>query len=398
MIDDRHNSTIPCPYCKYEANSINATNCRICNTPLNSKPSAQTKVEINPKHQLDSLPSTPDRQSFKGLAFLWLLPIILFSIIIGRSIVLYQNRDIVTVPQEEKKTENASTEIKLYSTLKQVENVPQGNFEYGSSIPFAPLHTSKVRQALAQAQPGFKIKYKEPPLYTKPGSTTGINMLLDGLVSFAELARPLKDSEYAKAKQHGIKLKQIPIGSDGVVFFVHPSLPINKLSTNQIRDMILGKIRNWKQLNGPDLPVKPFVFDPQVAPGTLLLLFEESELTQFGKSTKFVRDYTDGIRKVSRTPGSFSYASAATMINQRSVRPLLLAKGSSQAYVNPFTKQRKINSIAFKDGSYPLMRRLFIVIRQDGTIDELAGTAYANLLLSKQGQQLIEDAAFVPIR
>jgi phosphate transport system substrate-binding protein len=399
--DNRNSSTIPCPYCKYEANSINATNCRICNTPLNSEPKAQAKAEINPKHQLDSSQSNPNRQSFKGLTFLWLLPIILFSIIIGRSIILYQNRDIVTVrPQEteetKEKSQNIAPQLKLYSTLEQVENVPQGLFWYGSSPTFSPLHTQT--KTLTQAQPGFQIQYKEPPVYTKPGSTIGINMLLDGLVSFTELSRPIQDSEYAQAKQRGIQLQQIPIASDGIVFYVHPSLPIEKLSTNQIRDLILGKITNWKQLNGPNLPVKPFVFDPQISSSTLLLLFEESELTQFGKSTKFVRDYTDAIRKVSRTPGSFSYASASTMVNQRSVRPLLLARGSSQAYVNPFTKERKINSKAFKDGSYPLVRRLFIVIRQDGTIDEVAGLAYANLLLSKQGQKLIEEVAFVPIR
>lgn len=402
--DNRNSSTISCPYCKYEANPINATNCRICNTPLNSEPSAQAKAEINPKHQLDSLQSTPDRQSFKGLAFLWLLPIILFSIIIGRSIVLYQNRDIFTArPQEteetketKEKSKNVAPQLKLYSTLEQVENVPQGLFWYGSSPTFSPLHTQT--KTLTQAQPGFKIQYKEPPVYTKPGSTIGINMLLDGLVSFTELSRPIQDSEYVRAKKRGIQLQQIPIASDGIVFFVHPSLPIKKLSTNQIRDLILGKITNWKQINGPDLPVKPFVFDPQISSSTLLLLFEQSELTQFGKSTKFVRDYTDAIRKVSRTPGSFSYASATTMINQRSVHPLLLARGSSQAYVNPFTKERKINSEAFKNGSYPLVRRLFIVIRKDGTIDELAGLAYANLLLSKEGQKLIEKANLVPIR
>lgn len=400
MIDDnRNSSTIPCPYCKDEANSIDASNCRICGTSLNSKPSVREKIEINPKHQLDSLQSTPDRQSFKGLTFLWLLPIILLSIIVGGGIFLYQNRDVLTARREEtEETKNVYPQLRLYSNLAKVENVPQGLFWYGSSIPFAPLHTPSITKTLTQAQPGFKIQYTEPPLYTKPGSTTSIAMLLDGLISFAELSRPLKDSEYVKAKKRGIQLQQIPIASDGIVFFVHPSLPIEKLSTNQIRDLILGKITNWKQLNGPDLPVKPFVFDPQIASSTLLLLFEQSELTQFGKSTKFVRDYTDIIRKVSRTPGSFGYASAATMVNQRSVRPLLLAEGSSQAYVNPFTKQRKINSNAFQNGSYPLMRRLFIVIRKDGTIDELAGLAYANLLLSKQGQQLIEEAAFVPIR
>jgi phosphate transport system substrate-binding protein len=400
-MDDHNNSTIPCPYCTYDANSVDATHCKICGTPMESKLSAQTKNKLN-QNQLEQLKSTPQRQSFRANArsssFLVFLPIVLLAVMIGGGILLSQNRDIFTASQKKEETKNVYPQLKLYSNLEEVPNVPQGNFGYGSSIPFAPLHTQSITKTLTQAQPGFKIQYTEPPLYTKPGSSTSVAMLLDSMVSFAESSRPLKDSEYARARQRGIKLKQIPIASDGVVFFVHPSLPIDKLSINQIRDMILGKITNWKQLNGPDLPVKPFVLNPKVAPGALSSLFEQPELTKFGASTQFVRDSTDAIRKVNRTPGSFSYAYAATMINQRSVRPLLLAKGSSQAYVNPFTKEKKINSKAFKDGSYPLVRRLFIVIRQDGTIDELAGTAYANLLLSKQGQKLIERANLVPIR
>jgi phosphate transport system substrate-binding protein len=405
IMDDLNNSTIPCPYCTYDANSVDATHCKICGTSLESTPSAQTKIEPE-QNQLEQSKSTNSKKSLKvkaiSLDFLRFLILITLNIIlIGSGIFLYQNRDFLsafTARIEEEKGEHPQSKVRLYSTLKQVPNVPQGNFEYGSSIAFAPLHTPKIRQAYNQAQPGFKIKYKEPPLYTQPGSTTSIAMLLDSMVSFAESSRPLKDSEYAKARQHGIQLKQIPIAYDGVVFFVHPSLPINKLSINQIRDMILGKITNWKQLNGPDLPVKPFVLNPKVAPGSLLLLFEQPELTKFGASTQFVRDSTDAIRQVNRTPGSFSYAYAATMVNQRSVRPLLIAREDSQAYVHPFTKKRKINSEAFKDGSYPLIRRLFIVIRQDGTIDELAGRAYANLLLSKEGQKLIERANLVPIR
>ncbi|MGL5833361.1 MAG: PstS family phosphate ABC transporter substrate-binding protein [Waterburya sp.] len=406
-MDDNHNQTIACPYCKYERNSVDATNCRICGTPLKPQSSTPTKIELRQEHQLNSFLSTPPKQSLLkqslkanviSLGFLRFLVLLTFIMTL---IFLYQNRDVksaFTARQEEEKAKNAQSKLKLHSTLEQVTNVPQGLFWYGSSILFAPLHTPKITQALTKAKPGFKIKYKEPPIYTQPGSTSSIAMLLDSIVSFAESSRPLKENEYTIAKERGIRLKQIPIASDGVVFFVHPSLPIDKLSTAQIRDLILGKITNWKQLNGPDLPAKPFVLNPKVAPGSLLLLFEQPELTKFGASTQFVRDSTDAIRKVNRTPGSFSYAYAATIINQRSVRPLLLAPGSSQAYVNPFTKERKINSEAFKDGSYPLVRRLFIIIRQDGTIDELSGLAYANLLLSKEGQQLIKEANLVPIR
>ncbi|ELR98693.1 hypothetical protein [Gloeocapsa sp. PCC 73106] len=38
------------------------------------------------------------------------------------------------------------------------------------------------------------------------------------------------------------------------------------------------------------------------------------------------------------------------------------------------------------------------VIKENGESDEQAGNAYANLLLSDQGQQLLFEAGFIPIR
>ncbi|MEN9521002.1 MAG: hypothetical protein RLZZ381_3590, partial [Cyanobacteriota bacterium] len=41
--------------------------------------------------------------------------------------------------------------------------------------------------------------------------------------------------------------------------------------------------------------------------------------------------------------------------------------------------------------------RLFVVIRLDGTPDQLAGKAYAEMLLSNQGQSIVEASGFVPL-
>ena len=39
-----------------------------------------------------------------------------------------------------------------------------------------------------------------------------------------------------------------------------------------------------------------------------------------------------------------------------------------------------------------------MIIKKDGGLDEQAGTAYANLLLSVEDQKLVEQAGFAPIR
>ncbi|MFM7354496.1 MAG: phosphate ABC transporter substrate-binding protein, partial [Microcystis aeruginosa] len=61
-------------------------------------------------------------------------------------------------------------------------------------------------------------------------------------------------------------------------------------------------------------------------------------------------------------------------------------------------KRNQLNELAFQKGEYPITRRLFVIIKQNGQLDEQAGEAYANLLLTDQGQELIKKAGFVPLR
>jgi phosphate transport system substrate-binding protein len=41
---------------------------------------------------------------------------------------------------------------------------------------------------------------------------------------------------------------------------------------------------------------------------------------------------------------------------------------------------------------------LFVIIKQNGQVDEQAGEAYARLLLTDEGQKLVQEAGFIPIR
>ncbi len=52
----------------------------------------------------------------------------------------------------------------------------------------------------------------------------------------------------------------------------------------------------------------------------------------------------------------------------------------------------------FKNKDYPLTRTLFLIIKQNGDIEEEAGKAYANLLLSTEGQEQIMKIGAIPMR
>ncbi len=74
-------------------------------------------------------------------------------------------------------------------------------------------------------------------------------------------------------------------------------------------------------------------------------------------------------------------------------------------YLEPFVEpnecphqRNQLNAQAFRRGDYPITRNLFVIVKQNIPQDQQAGEAYANWLLTPQGQELIEKTGFVKIR
>jgi phosphate transport system substrate-binding protein len=167
-----------------------------------------------------------------------------------------------------------------------------------------------------------------------------------------------------------------------------------------VRDIFTGKIANWQAVGGPNIPITAVSRDPS-AGGTVDFFIENVlEKQPLGKAVNIARDATDSIRKVAAAPGGIGFATSTESINQRTIRLLALGKGGHQSFVSPCGDAActLVNEAAFADSSYPVTRRLFVILKRDGKLDEQAGVAYANLLLSDEGQALVKKAGFVPIR
>lgn len=398
-----------CPKCAYEANSTTATHCTLCKHPLGMKftPADMSvsqdrraffgKGALSSKSLPKNIVKTKRSQAKKSLSpSRWLilaLPVLLIGAgyLIGSNRWSSQTSSSTPIPSSVRPSPKAE-----YSSMKEVPNVPAGLFHYAGAVTFASLHAQTMRNAISQAYPDFRLSYKEPTR-SKPGSTAGIDMLLNAEISFAQSARPLEDEEYRRAKVRNLVLEQIPVAIDGVAFYVHPGLPVSGLSIDQLQSIFLGKVMNWKQVGGPNLPIVPFSLDPKLVSMINLLLGSDKD-KGLGRNVQIVRDVTSAVRKVASTPGAIGYASASEVSRQQTIRPLNLARTGSTQYVKAVLGKNLVNAEAFQDGSYPLTRRLFVVIRHDGTLDELAGEAYSNLLLSNEGQKIIEKSGFVPIR
>ncbi|MBO3458269.1 phosphate ABC transporter substrate-binding protein [Aetokthonos hydrillicola Thurmond2011] len=293
---------------------------------------------------------------------------------------------------------NTPAPTNTYATLAKVPNIPRGIFRYGGSTTFAPLRNPAIVEQIRQAHAEYELVYTEPPPGNKPGSGIGIKMLIDGQLSFSQSSRPLKDDEYKKAKDRNFQLEQIPVAIDGITIYVNPQISITNLTVSQIKDIFTGKINNWKQVGGSDLAIIPISRDPE--DGGTPEYFKETVLEQadFANSVQpYARDTTGAIRKVATTPGGIGYATASEVCNQTLIKPLSIGKSVARGFVAP-CNGKEVNKTVFVKDTYPITRRLFVVIKRDGKFDEQSGVAYANILLSDEGQQIVNQAGLIPLR
>ncbi|MBX9254245.1 substrate-binding domain-containing protein [Desmonostoc muscorum CCALA 125] len=283
---------------------------------------------------------------------------------------------------------------------------PTGTFRDGGSTSYAPIR-ALVNEKIKKKWPQFKLIYwKHPSLPQNSG--TGIKMLLEGQISFAESSRFVNDDESERATTKRIKLKQVAVAMDAIAIVVNRDLNIPGLTIDQLKDIYTRKVSNWKEVGGPDIPITPYFHSGN---GGSTAFLKDSILgnNQLDLPVTFVSiTPTEILNLVKKSPGGIYYASAPQVINQCSVKtiPIILKNKTKVAPDKPGKmpgkncpwEHNKINIEAIKNNTYPLSRYLFIIIKQDGQEDEKAGEFLANYLLTAEGQDLVQQAGFVRVR
>ncbi|KRH96970.1 MULTISPECIES: PstS family phosphate ABC transporter substrate-binding protein [Cylindrospermopsis] len=295
--------------------------------------------------------------------------------------------------------------FKVFNTC-DISNSLEGTYSYGGSTTWAPVRT--IADSILQRNcPQFILRYTQP-VNQSPGSGTGIRMLIDNQLTFSQSSRPLKPEENVKAQQKGFSLREIPVGIDGIAIAVNHSLNIPGLTIVQIKDIYTGKITNWQQVGGPNLGIKPISRDKQA--GGTVEFFVENILNKenFGAQVIYIGTTTEALRKIDATPGGIYYGSAPEVVPQCGVKSLPVGRVSGK-FIAPYQKpevprfncpkeRNRLNIEDFRNGNYPITRNLFVITKQNNQIDQQVGEAYANWLLTNEGQELIEKSGFVRIR
>ena len=152
-----------------------------------------------------------------------------------------------------------------------------------------------------------------------PSSTThGLADLVAGKADVAMLAEPLETAAAALNKNEPGLVDQAEyigrhVGDAFIQFIVHPSNPVQKLTKAQLAAIYSGKIKNWSELGGNNLPVL-VVGEPTSSPYRLI---RDALAVAYAPDMRVVQNTNQTAIIVAQAPGAISNISTTHDVPER---------------------------------------------------------------------------------
>ncbi|PKL17262.1 MAG: phosphate ABC transporter substrate-binding protein [Spirochaetae bacterium HGW-Spirochaetae-5] len=212
------------------------------------------------------------------------------------------------------------------------------------------------------------------------GSGNGVKAIIDGTTDICNSSREMKKEELEKAKAANRKIKEIAFAIDMIVPIVHPSNKVKNLTMEQLKGIFEGTITNWKQVGGEDMNI--VVVSRDSSSGTYEYWLEAV------------------LKKTDPSKTSLMQASSGAVINTVANNKKAIGYVGF-GYVDSSIKVTDVNSIKAtlkngKSGKYPVSRKLYMYVDQNNYSAD--AKAFVNYLLSKDGQKIVGEAGFIPIK
>jgi len=223
---------------------------------------------------------------------------------------------------------------------------------------------------------------------TGPGSGVGIAALIDGTTDICQVSRPMSQAEIDKAKANGRIPVEFIVAYDGLAIVVNPSNPVNQLTIEQLAGIYQGKITNWKDVGGKDLPIVAISRDSNS--GTHVFFKEQvvqmtDKKAEYGDKVLFLPSTEAGVTETAKNERAIFYPGLGYI--SKNVKVLGIKKDAASPAVQPSIK-------TVHDTSYPVSRPLFFYTPGQPTGVAKAFIDYAK---SKEGQVIVEKMGYIPL-
>lgn len=228
------------------------------------------------------------------------------------------------------------------------------------------------------------------------GSLLAVASLAEKVASIGAVSRELTAKEIKNLAILGVdNLLQIPVARDHIAVIAHPANPLTSLSRDQLKEIFQARSvpLRWNQVDDrsatSDLGIT--LVGPNELSGTrdnfAQMLFGDSD--QMSGEIKSCDSQSSIIEEVLRTPGALGILSQVWLDD--STNALAISEDNSKPAILPSTDDAK-------EGSYPLERELYLVVRSSGELKpSLTERRFLDFTLSQQGIRVVKRSRFLPL-
>lgn len=220
---------------------------------------------------------------------------------------------------------------------------------------------------------------------TGGGSGVGISALMNGATDIAQASRRIKFDESQKIEAGGKELKEVIIAYDALAIVVNHENTVSQLSREQLEGIFTGDITNWKEVGGDDLEIVPY--SRETSSGTYEF-FKESVLDKKNYFSGIMSLPATGaiIQSIGQTKGAIGYVGLAYL--NKDVKALEVSYDSGVSFVYPSIENAK-------NETYPVVRPLYYYYFSES---ESKVKSFLDYVLSAEGQKIVADIGYIPVR
>ena len=268
--------------------------------------------------------------------------------------------------------------LPLAVTLASSLSAPAGSITVKGSDTLLIL-AQKWAEVYMNTHPETKIQV------TGGGSGIGFAALQNQTTDLCTASRRAKGAEIQNCiKAFNARPSEYKVALDGLSIYVSQDNPVNDLTVEQVGDIFAGKIRNWKQVGGPDRPITLYSRDN--SSGTYEFMKEHIlKGHDFAASAQTMPGTAALIQAVSKDPGGIGYGGAAYGSN---AKHLAIRPDAASPAIDPTEEN-------IRNGSYPIWRYLYIYVNP--AIDRGEIAAYLEWIRSDAGQKTVKEVGYFPL-
>ena len=212
------------------------------------------------------------------------------------------------------------------------------------------------------------------------GSTTGIAAITDGTAQIGMSSRRAKPTEMSAASAKGVTMKPLIVCYDGMAVIVNENNPVNELTARQVEQIFTGDMTDWSAVGGT--PGKFSIYTRNTSSGTYQDWKDLAmKRRDYASSSQKMAGNEQIASEVAKNPNGIGYVGLA-YIKAPGIKVVSIAG------VMP-SKETVVSK------KYPYARPNFYY-----TNGEPSGEAakFIEFTLSDEGQKVVEQVGFVPLR